>query len=105
MKPLDRVFNIGPYPIPGGWNEINNNKQYGLGGNFEVGAGPSTRRVIDFAQPQKSFGINPIGISGHILSPFYKDQVQMFIDGKYRYQLMDEKDIRAAKTHELTLHP
>ena len=105
MKPLDRLFNIGPYPIPGAWNEINNNKQYGLGNNFQVVAGPSTRRVIDFAQPQKSFGINPVGISGHILSPFYRDQVQMFIDGKYRYQLMDEKDIRAAKTHELTLHP
>ncbi|MNL73699.1 Penicillin amidase [compost metagenome] len=73
--------------------------------NFHVVAGPSTRRVIDFAIPQTSFGINPIGISGHMMSPYYKDQVQMFLDGKYRAQLMNEADIKKAKTHELVFHP
>lgn len=102
--PLDKIFNLGPYPMPGAYNDINNNKMRSMGGDFKVVAGPSTRRIIDFANPQKSWGINPIGNSGHILSPFYKDQVQMFLDGKYRPQLMDEKDIAAAKTHELTLH-
>lgn len=102
--PLSLIFNLGPYPIPGAYNDINNNKMKALGGNFKVTAGPSTRRIVDFSQPQNSWGINPIGISGHMLSPFYKDQVQMFIDGKYRHQLMDEKEIAAAKTHELILY-
>ncbi|KHD88210.1 MAG: penicillin acylase [Bdellovibrio sp. ArHS] len=101
--PLNKVFNLGPYPIPGAYNEINNNKMRGMGGDFKVVAGPSTRRIIDFAEPQKSWGINPIGISGHMLSPFYKDQVHLFIEGKYRQQWMDEKDIAGVKTHELTL--
>ncbi|MGZ3769138.1 MAG: penicillin acylase family protein [Bdellovibrio sp.] len=101
--PLSLIFNLGPYPIPGAYNDINNNKMKALGGNFKVIAGPSTRRIIDFSEPQKSWGINPIGISGHMLSPFYKDQVQLFLHGKYRYQLMDEKDIAKAKTHELVL--
>lgn len=105
LKPLNKIVNLGPYPIPGAWNEVNNNKHHGLSDNFKVVAGPSTRRVIDFAIPQTSFGINPIGISGHMMSPFYKDQVQMFLDGKYRAQLMDEADIQKAKTHELILRP
>lgn len=99
--PLNYIFNLGPYPMPGSYNDINNNKMRALGGDFKVVAGPSTRRVIDFAHPQKSWGINPIGISGHILSPFYKDQVPLFLEGKYRPQLLDEKDVLAAKTHEL----
>ncbi|AHZ84846.1 penicillin acylase [Bdellovibrio bacteriovorus] len=103
--PLDQFFNLGPYPMPGAYNEINNNKMRGLGGDFQVVAGPSTRRVIDFARPQTSWGINPIGISGHILSPFYKDQVQMFLDGKYRPQYMAAEDIEKNKKYELTLTP
>lgn len=105
IKPLNKIFNIGPYPMPGAWNEVNNNKHHGMSKGFHVVAGPSTRRVIDFAVPQTSFGINPIGTSGHMMSPFYQDQVQMFLDGKYRAQLMDEADILKAKTHELILHP
>lgn len=101
--PLNLVFNLGPYEIPGAYNDINNNKMKHLGGNFDVTAGPSTRRIIDFTEPQKSWGINPIGISGHMLSPFYKDQVQMFLEGKYRLQLMAQEDIEKSKTHELVL--
>ncbi|WP_232469265.1 penicillin acylase family protein [Bdellovibrio bacteriovorus] len=103
--PLDKIFNLGPYPMPGAYNEINNNKMRGLGGDFNVVAGPSTRRVIDFARPQTSWGINPIGISGHILSPFYKDQVQLFLDGKYRPQYMAAEDIEKNKKYELKLTP
>ncbi len=101
--PLNMIFNLGPYAIPGAYNEINNNKQRSLGGDFKVVAGASTRRIIDFAKPQKSWGINPIGISEHILSPFYKDELQMFIKGQYRPQLMDIEDIEKSQKHELTL--
>lgn len=101
--PLNKILNLGPYPIPGAYNEINNNKARALGGDFNVVAGPSTRRIIDFASPQKSWGINPIGVSGHKLSPFHQDQMVLFLQGKYRPQLMDAADIQAAKTHELIL--
>lgn len=103
--PLSKIFNLGPYPMPGAYNEINNNKMRALGGDFKVVAGPSTRRVIDFAHPEKSWGINPIGISGHILSPFYKDQVEMFLTGQYRAQLMDAAEIHKNKSYELSLLP
>ena len=103
--PLSLFLNLGPYEIPGGFNEINNNKAKSLTGDFKVVAGPSTRRIIDFANPQKSWGINPIGQSGHILSPYYSNQIKLFINGEYRAQLLDEQDIEQQKTHSLTLNP
>lgn len=102
-KPLSYIFNLGPYPIGGAYNEITNNKARSLGSDFNVVAGASTRRVVDMADVTHSWGINPIGISGHMLSPYYKDQVELFVTGEYRPQLMDPKDIEADKTHELIL--
>lgn len=103
--PLNLFFNLGPYGIPGAYNEINNNKARMLGRDFKVVAGPSTRRIVDFANTASSYGILPLGNSGHILSPFYKDQRKMFIRGQYRPQLMNETLIEQAKTHELVLTP
>lgn len=101
--PFNFFLNVGPFPMPGAYNDINNNKMAALGGDFKVVAGPSTRRLIDFANPQLSWGINPLGNSGHLKSPFYKDQVELFIQGQYRPQLMNEIDIVNAKSHELIL--
>ncbi len=92
IKPLNYLFNIGPYPIGGSTQEVNNQKVTSYKGDFEVKAGPSTRRIIDFALPEKAWGILPMGNSGHLLSPFYNDQVQLFIEGKYREELLDLAD-------------
>jgi penicillin amidase len=100
---LNKIFNIGPYPIAGGFNEINNQKAPGIEGKFKVKVGPSTRRIIDFAHPEQALGILPIGESGHLLSPFYKNQVQQFIKGEYRPELLDEAMIESQKSHELIL--
>lgn len=100
---LKKIFNIGPFAISGGFNEINNQKSNGIEGRFNVKVGPSTRRIIDFAHPEQALGILPIGESGHLLSPFYKNQVQPFINGEYRAELLDETLIENQKTHELIL--
>lgn len=89
IKPLNYLFNLGPYPAPGATQEVNNQKVTSFEGGFQVKAGPSTRRIIDFSRPENSWGILPAGNSGHLMSPFYKDQVQMFLDGKYREQRLD----------------
>ncbi len=102
-KPMSWFFNLGPYPMGGAYNEITNNKARALGGDFNVTAGASTRRVVDMADVQHSWGINPIGISGHKLSPYYADQVQLFLQGKHRPQLMNPEEIEKNKTHELIL--
>lgn len=81
---LGKLFNIGPFPVSGGAQQINN-MLYNAGAlNFDVIAGPSTRRLIDFADPDKVFGILPTGNSGNFMSPHYDDQAAMFIAGEYR---------------------
>lgn len=89
IKPLNYLFNLGPYPVPGATHEVNNQKSSSIAGNFLVKAGPSTRRIIDFSNPNISWGILPTGNSGHILSPFYKNDLEKFIAGKYRQQRLD----------------
>ncbi|WP_413557432.1 penicillin acylase family protein [Bdellovibrio sp. HCB209] len=102
-KPLSYIFNLGPFPMGGAYNEITNNKARALGGDFNVTAGASTRRVIDFADVKHSWGINPIGVSGHMLSPYYANQIELFVMGKHRPQLMNPTDIEKDKAHELIL--
>lgn len=92
VKPLAAIFNLGPYPAPGATQEVNNQKVSSYKDGFQVKAGPSTRRIIDFSHPEKSWGILPAGNSGHLMSPFYSNQVQKFLGGQYREQLLDPKD-------------
>ncbi len=81
---LGGIFNVGPFPVSGGAQQINN-MLYGAGAlNFDVIAGPSTRRLIDFATPDHVYGILPTGNSGNFMSPHYDDQAEMFITGEYR---------------------
>jgi penicillin amidase len=100
VQPLNYIFNLGPFPIPGASHEVNNQKSSSYKGDFQVKAGPSTRRIIDMAHPQNAWGILPIGNSGHLSSPFYSNQVKMFLEGKYRPELLDldEKDVKFSMT-------
>lgn len=102
VSPLNYIFNIGPYPSGGGNQEINNMR---YNPNFLITSGPSVRRLVDFASPEKGWGILPAGNSGHILSPFYKDQLKMFLDGKYREEWLDSEDIAKYATHKMILLP
>lgn len=104
LKPLDLVFNIGPVGIGGAYNEVNNQKHSGFLEGFRVKAGPSTRRIIDFSSPERAYGILPTGNSAHIFSSFYRDQLPLYLKGKYRNELLSSDDIELTKTHELIFH-
>jgi penicillin amidase len=105
IKPLNYIFNIGPYPIDGASQDINNQKSDSLKDQFLVKAGPSTRRIITFDGIENEKGILPVGQSGHLLSPFYKNQLERFINGKYRNMLTSNEAIKKDKSHLLRLSP
>lgn len=76
QKPLDTLFNVGPFAALGG-HETPNHLSHKLGpAPWEVVYGPSTRRLIDLAYPSRSLGINPVGQSKVLFDQHYQDQSQ-----------------------------
>jgi penicillin amidase len=104
-KPLDWVFNVGPFPAPGS-HEVPNNLSAPIGpAPWAVTYGPSTRRIIDFANPGKSQSVNPVGQSGVLFDPHYSDQAAAFAIGGYLMRYLNESDV-VTNTHEtLMLNP
>jgi penicillin amidase len=105
QEPLDKLFNVGPFAAPGG-RELPNH----LGGDigpapWAVSMGPSTRRVIDFADASKAVGINPVGQSGVLFDQHYADQAADYIQGKYRPLHLSAADVAASTRSTLTLEP
>jgi penicillin amidase len=102
---LGHIFNVGPFPSSGGPQLVNNMLPMGGGKNYDVIAGPSTRRLIDFADIEHSYTILPTGNSGNFMSPHYGDQAPLFMTGQYRMVNFTDKQTQAHKEHELILLP
>jgi len=102
---LELLLNVGPFAAPGGHETINN-----LSSNFgpapwAVTSGPSTRRIIDFANPTLALGINPLGQSGVLGDAHYADQAKDFMAGIYEPMHLAEADVANAARSTLTLVP
>lgn len=104
-KPLNHIFNLGPYPAGGGFSQVDNMSSKRTDFGFSVTLGPSTRRLVDFKNPSESWGILPTGNSGHALSPYFDDQVEAFLNGKYRRQWMDMTKVMNHSNHVLNFIP
>jgi len=100
QKPLDRLFNIGPFAAPGG-HEVPNNLSAPIGpAPWAVTYGPSTRRLVDFADPTHALGINPVGQSGVLFDAHYKDQAEDYVEGRYHAEHFAPDEV-AANSHGL----
>ena len=92
VTPLNYLFNKGPYPVGGGYSIVNNLASARADEGFSVAHGPSTRRIIDFSNTKKTWGILPIGNSGNIFDSQAHSQIDLFLKGEFRPQLMVNKD-------------
>ncbi|HEY9170034.1 MAG TPA: penicillin acylase family protein [Lutibacter sp.] len=102
---LKSYFNVGPFPINGSREVINNHSfDYNDTGLYKVNAGPSTRRIIDFSDIENSISILPTGQSGNPFSKYYKDQAEMYNKGEFRKMKMNEEEIKKVST-KLTISP
>jgi penicillin amidase len=99
---LRSFFNVGPYPI-NGTREVINNMAFGYSesGEYKVTGGPSTRRVIDFSDIENSMSIIPTGQSGNPFSKHYQDQAEMFLNGEFRKMMMNREEITAKADSKL----
>ncbi len=102
---LKNYFNVGPFPINGAREVINNRGyNYNNSGLYNVNAGPSTRRIIDFSDIENSISILPTGQSGNPLSKHYKDQAEMYNRGEFRKMKMNKEEIISVST-KLIIQP
>ncbi len=103
---LRSFFNVGPFPVHG-TKEVINNMAFGYteSGIYKVGSGPSTRRVIDFSDIENSISILPTGQSGNPFSKHYKDQAEMFVNGEFRKMMMNKDEIIEKAESTLVLKP
>jgi penicillin amidase len=99
VNALKPFFNVGPFPISGSVEVINNLFfDYTNEGVYPVKGGPSTRRIIDFSDIENSWSILPTGQSGNPMSPHYKDQAEMYITGKFRKMKLNKAEIISSST-------
>lgn len=96
---LSGFFNVGPFPISG-TNEVINNQLfiYTDEAIIPVKGGPSTRRIIDFSDIENSLSVLPTGNSGNPMSKYYSDQAELFVNGKFRKMKLNKKEIQATST-------
>ena len=104
-KPLNLLFNVGPFPCPAEFPSVNRLKSKMGDHEYKVSSLPSTRRLIDCNNPEESWSIIPTGNSGNFMSPFYDDQARMFIQNQYRRMLFTDAQIEKESSHVLTLSP
>ncbi len=105
-KPLDKVFNVKAPVVPA--NEESVNKlafKLNADGIYVVKSGPAMRIILDFANVEASESILPTGQSGNLFSPYYNDQAEMFANGQYRPQLMNEGMIKQVSRRKLVFKP
>lgn len=100
-KTMNKIFhfNVGPLPTPS-TDGVPNKMGFDPNGTglYPVKTGPALRVLIDFADVEHSESINPTGQSGSIYSPHYNDQARMYLDGKYRMQMMNQTEIQGNGT-------
>ena len=76
---LTGLVNIGPVKTSGS-NFAINSTDWGFGDDFTIGSYPSMRMVVDLSNLDNSRTVLPSGQSGHVMSKYYDDQVDNWIE-------------------------
>jgi penicillin amidase len=103
-KPLDRLFNIGPFPV-GGSRQTINMKLYSYEKPYSAILGASYRMIVDFSNMSVAHHVLPTGQSGQLGSPHYKDQIDLYLNGRYRTAWFERSDIEKHAKGTLFLKP
>ncbi len=103
--PLGALLNIGPTEMSGSRDTINNMYFNWKSRSFRTTTGPSTRRIVDLANPTRAWAATPGGQSGHFFESAYRDQMQDYLRGDYAMLFMRRADIALDQRESLTIRP
>lgn len=96
---LFRFLNRGPFPMTGSAFTVRASYAF----DYTTQYSASYRQVIDLSDWEKSVCVLTSGQSGHFLSPFYDDQIPLWLNGEYHPMLFRRESIEAKATGILKL--
>jgi penicillin amidase len=103
QKPLDRVFNRGPFPIGGDTDTV---CQTAIGPDDPYDnklSAPSFRQIVDLGDLSRSVAMHPPGQSGHLASPHYDDLIEPWLKGEYYPMLWTREQVEDGAVARLRL--
>lgn len=103
QKPLDRVFNRGPYPIGGDTDTVCQTAMNPEDPYDNKAWAPSFRQIIDLGDLSRSVAMHPPGQSGHLASPHYDDLIEPWLEGEYYPMLWTREQVEQGAVACLTL--
>lgn len=105
VKPLDRIFNRGPFETGGNFSTVWAST-YLPGMDFGYkGWTVSQRHIYDLQDWDKSLGAIVPGQSGMLGSPHYSDQIKLWRNADHHPLYFSRASVEAASTHRLILKP
>jgi penicillin amidase len=105
VKPLDRLFNRGPYPVGGDGTTLWATQTTFHDLSSETVIGPPFRFVVDLGDLRNSVGLLVPGQSGQPGSKHYDDQIDAWFTAGYHPLLHDRQDVERETEATLKLLP
>ncbi len=106
VEALDKIFSLnrGPFAVGGSFHTVSP-YAYPLFETDKVSHGSSHRHIYSLIDWDLTQSVIPTGNSGHIRSPFYMDQTELYIEGKYHDDVFSDKAVEQNTRYELVLKP
>jgi penicillin amidase len=102
-KPLDQVFNRGPFPIGGDTDTPCQTAMYPDDPYDNKAWAPSFRQIVDLGDLSRSVAIFPPGQSGQLGSPHYDDLIEPWLTGEYHPMLWTRDQVEQEVKSRLVL--
>jgi penicillin amidase len=104
VKPVEAIFNRGPYPVGGG-PAVVNAMAYDTRAGYQVTNGPAMRMLVDLGQLDQSRWVNQSGTSGHAYHRNYADQTELWVRNDTWPFVSSWDAVEARTEHRLELAP
>jgi len=105
QKPLDQVFNRGPYPIGGDTDTPCQTAYFAHDPYDNTAWAPSYRQIVDMGDLSRSEAMFPPGQSGQLGSPHYDDLIEPWLKGEYHPMLWKREQVEQYAEGRLRLIP
>ncbi len=105
QKPLDKVFDRGPYPIGGDTDTPCQTAMHPQEPYDNKAWAPSYRQIVDLGDLTRSIAIFPPGQSGHLGNPHYDDLIQPWLKGEYYPMLWTREQVDREMVNRFVIKP